>query len=380
MIMKRKRLHLILSAIATVAIVLALARPGWRAVEATQLLHEIGAGRGQIGAGVDRRMAVEYSVADRIYRADQYLPAGEPRAGLLLVPGLAPAGRDDPRLIELALALSRAGFAVIVPDIASLREQRVSPENIRQIADGLDFLVSDGPKLPKRAPRGVAAISYAVGPAMLATLEPNVRGNVDFLVGIGGYHDVGSVVTFFTTGFFQDADSGAWSKGRPNEYGKWLFVAANAVRVEDLRDRISLTAMARRRMLDPAADISDLVALLGREGNAVHALLMNRDPTQTRDLIAELPQGLRDDLAALDLRNRDLSAAPRQVILVHGRDDPIVPVGESIALAEALPDGSTRLYLADRLAHADLKPGGWNDLLALWQASYRILAVRDGGS
>ncbi|MGH6962459.1 MAG: hypothetical protein ACREE7_18425, partial [Dongiaceae bacterium] len=320
------------------------------------MLHEVGGGGHGTAADVTGRSAIRYSIGGRSHQADLY-STGTPAAAIVLVPGLAPEGKDDPRLVQLAGALARARFAVLVPDIASLRAQRVSPANVREIADALTH-VATWEVTPADRPRGVAAISYAVGPAMLATLEPDQRGEVDFLVGIGGYRDVASVVTYFTTGYSRDPGSGDWLQGQPNEYGKWLFVAANAVRVEDLRDRTSLTAMAGRRMRDPAADIGDLAALLGPEGRAVHSLLANGDPALTPALIAELPRGLREDLAALDLRDRDLSGAPRQVILVHGRDDRIVPVGESIALAATLPEGSARLYLADRLAHANLEPGG----------------------
>jgi hypothetical protein len=66
------------------------------------------------------------------------------------------------------------------------------------------------------------------------------------------------------------------------------------------------------------------------------------------------------------------------VLLIHGRDDRIIPASESAALAAALPPDRTHLYLVDSLAHADLAPGGWRDLLTLSQAAYRLLAIRDG--
>ena len=66
------------------------------------------------------------------------------------------------------------------------------------------------------------------------------------------------------------------------------------------------------------------------------------------------------------------------MILVHGRDDRIIPAGESRNLAAALPAGRGHLYLVDHLAHADLEPGDWRDVLVLWLAAYRLLELRDG--
>lgn len=363
----------------------AASAPGQRAVESAWLLSALGRSVASAALAPEDaaalRRTIAFSVGGRSYAADLYRADDAPRAALLLVPGLAPDGKDDRRLVDLAVVLARADFAVLVPDIASLRAQRVSAENVRQIADALAYLVrarseilpaADGP-----APTGIAAISYAVGPALLATLEPELHGRVDFMIAIGGYYDVEAVVTYFTTGFYRDGD-GAWTKGTPNDYGKWLFVSANADAIMDMRDRITLRAMAGRRMADGNADIADLIPLLGPEGRAVHALLANDDPDQARRLIAGLPPRLLHNLTALNLRGRDLAGAPRSVILIHGRDDRIIPVSESLELGAALPSGKGHLYMVDRLAHADLEPGDWQDVLTLWQATYRLLRLRDG--
>lgn len=354
--------------------------PAQRAIESAWLLNALGRSAASVGpapedvAGLRRPIA--FSVGGRSYAADLYRVDETPRAALLLVPGLAPDGKDDRRLVDLAVVLARADFAVLVPDIASLRAQRVSGENVRQIADALAYLVRTRGEILPPAPVGVAAISYAVGPALLATLEPDLRDGVDFMIAIGGYYDVEAVVTYFTTGFYRDG--GAWTKGTPNEYGKWLFISANADAIMDIRDRITLRAMAGRRMADGNADIADLVPLLGPEGRAVHALLANEDPDQAPRLIAALPDRLLRNLTALNLRGRDLAGAPRSVVIIHGRDDRIIPVSESLALGSALPPERRHLYVVERLAHADLEPGDWRDILTLWQATYRLLRLRDG--
>ena len=297
----------------------------------------------------------------------------------MLVPGLAPRGKEDPRLVDLATTFARARFAVLVPNLPSLMEQRVSPDNVRQIADALGYFVKEGWRWQRRDPPvGVAAISYAVGPALLATLEPDVRGRVNFAIAVGGYCDVDAVLTYFTTGYYRDGPNGAWVKGEPNVYGKWLFVRANAVRIVTLRDRILLTAIAGRKMDNPAADIGDLVPKLGEEGRSVIRLLDNDDPDKAAQMIAGLPPALLADLRALDLRNRDMAGLPPNVLLLHGRDDRIIPVGQSEQLAELLPPGTAHLYVVENLGHADLSPGQWRDILILGEAAYRLLSWRDG--
>ena len=361
--------------------------PGRRAIESALLLRELGASAASAQVAPQDvsalRRTVAFTVDGRTYDADFYRTAAAPRAALLLVPGLAPDGKDDRRLVDLAVILARARFAVLVPDIASLRAQRVSAENIRQIADALgylataDGLIDDTITAPR--PLGIAAISYSVGPALLATLQRGLAGRVDFMVAIGGYYDVELVVTYFTTGYYRDGADAPWTKGTPNDYGKWLFVGANSDAIMDMRDRITLRAIAARRMSDGGAEIGDLSAMLGQEGRSVQALLANQDPDAAGRLIAGLPARLRDNLGALNLRGHDLAGAPRDVILIHGRDDRIIPVSESIGLAAALPAERGHLYVVEHLAHADLEPGDWGDVLTLWQATYRLLRLRDGG-
>jgi len=384
--MSKRRLIVIAVAAAGLAAALAVG-PGRRAIESALLLRELGASAAAAQVAPQDvsalRRTIAFTVDGRTYAADFYRTAAAPRAALLLVPGLAPDGKDDRRLVDLAVILARARFAVLVPDIASLRAQRVSADNIRQIADALgylataDGLIDDTITAPR--PLGIAAISYSVGPALLATLQNGLAGRVDFMVAIGGYYDVESVVTYFTTGYYRGGAEAPWTKGTPNDYGKWLFVGANSDAIMDMRDRITLRAIAARRMTDGGAEIGDLSAMLGPEGRAVQALLANQDPDAAGRLIAGLPARLRDNLGALNLRGRDLAGAPRDVILIHGRDDRIIPVSESIGLAAALPAEREHLYVVEHLAHADLEPGDWGDVLTLWQATYRLLRLRDGG-
>jgi pimeloyl-ACP methyl ester carboxylesterase len=110
----------------------------------------------------------------------------------------------------------------------------------------------------------------------------------------------------------------------------------------------------------------------------VAALLDNRDPDRVPALIANLPEAVRSDLAALDLSRRDLAQLDARLLLVHGRDDPIIPSTESEALAAAAPD-DTALYVVDSLAHVELGPAGLVDGWKLWRAVYRLLALRDAG-
>ena len=341
---------------------------------------------GDIAAGADaswlkaatpapRRAAVTYQSDGRARAADLYHPGGGALAGIVLVPGAARAGKDDPRLVAFATTLARARFAVLVPDVESLRALKPRASDARQIADAAAHLASRN-ELPPGRPVGIAAISYAVGPAVIAALEADTR--IGFVVGIGGYHDIAAVVTFFTTGYYRQGPHRPWRRREPNAYGKWVFVLSNVDRVEDARDATTLEAMARRKLADLDADIADLAADLGAEGRAVHGLVVNTDPERVSALIAALPVAVRAEMAALDLARRDLGALDARLVLVHGGDDAIIPPSESRALAAAAGK-SADLYVIDGFSHVDPRPGPIGTL-QLWRAVYRLLEERDAGA
>lgn len=325
------------------------------------------------------RSEITYNSRDGERAADLYTPRGASdvaaRAGLVLVPGAAEGGRRDARLVEFAEVLARSGFAVLVPDIPSFRELRPSPDSARAIGDGVEQLRTGG-ALAAGLRLGIGAFSIASGPAVLAVLDAPPGRAVDFLLLVGGYHDLPRTLGYLTTGYFE-AD-GEPRQRAPDAYGKWVYALSNATRLEDPADRAALTAMARRKLDDLAADIDDLAARLGPAGRAVYAFIDNRDPARVPELLAGLPAAVRSDIRDLDLAARDLGGIRAEFILVHGLDDNIIPYTESVSLAAALPAGRAELFLLEGLHHVDREARG-PDAWRMWRALQALLAQRDRG-
>jgi pimeloyl-ACP methyl ester carboxylesterase len=300
---------------------------------------------------------------------DLYRRADRPsRAGLVLVPGVTPQGREDPRLVEFAELLAEARFLVLVPELPNLRRLQVRPEDADDVAEAVAWL-ADRPNLPGRV--GLAGISYAAGPAFLAALRPETRERLGFLLSIGGYYDITAVVTYFTTGYYRDPEAGVWRRGSPDPRARWVFLRANAGRLDDPDDAAALSRFAASRLagrqVPPPQDLSP-------EGEAVLTLLLNDDPERVPELINALPEGLRSDLEALDLADRNLAVLDLPVLLLHGRDDPVIPASESIRLDAVLP--RSELYLADALGHVD-GAGALADAPVILRLIRRTLELRD---
>jgi hypothetical protein len=348
-----------------------------RDFEAALVLADIAAGEGpsllKRTTPEPERRTIRFSWQTREYLADLYRPGREALAGVLLMPGASEEGKDDPRLVAFATTLARARFNVLVPDLASLRSLQVNPGNIREVADTFSWLASR-PELIPGGRGGVIAISYAVGPVILAAMEPDLRRHVRFIMAVGGYYDLPEVLTYTTTGWFRAGGRERYRK--PDSYGKWIFVLSNADRLPDPSDREVLKAMARRMMRDPAEGVKDLEAKLSPAGRAVYAFVVNSDPALAPSLAARLPEAIEADIRALDLADKDLHLLKARLILIHGYDDDIIPYSQSIALAGAVSPGQTKLYLIHGLVHVDLKPG-LPDRWRLWRAIDTLLAQRE---
>jgi pimeloyl-ACP methyl ester carboxylesterase len=337
--MSRRRAALLILWLAAAALAVAQAR--W--LEAGFLLWRLA--QGAPPDAVAREIGPE---------GDLYASGKAPRAGIVLLPGVSPDGKDDARLVRFAQALATARFRVFVPELPEVRALRVSASDSAALVEAVRALRRDGLRV------GLGAFSYAVGPAVLAALE--LGPEAAFVLAVGGYHDLTRIVAHFTAG---PADPRA----------KWLFVRANASRLPAPEERQALTVIANRKLADPGAAIGDLLGDLGRDGRAVLALVDNGDPAQVARLIDALPAAVREELVALDLARRDLSRLTAPLLLIHGRNDPVAPAQESVSLAGAAREA--RLFVLEDLHHVD---AGWTlrDGLTMLRAAHALLSLRDG--
>lgn len=349
-------------------------------VESVRVLQDIAAGPKPTALKRDtpepQRQTVSYVSGQRTLCADLYLPGnGAPEARLLLVPGVARAGYRDERLVAFAQTLARAKFAVLVPDFPNVRRLEVGPGDAREINAAFRHLVSlSGFGPPDRA--GLVAASYAVGPTILAALEPDLQGRVKFILAVGGYYNLEETLTFAITGYYRDRTkpNPEWRHMDPLPYAKWVFLSSNLARVPSARDRCLLREIAQRKLDDPDASVDALTRRLGPSGRSFYNLLTTNDPDRVPVLLSRLPRAVQSDIRALNLADRDLSGLDLELILIHGRNDDSIPYTESKALAAAAPH--VRFFLVNNLAHVDIQKGGLMDGLRLWCAIDDLLSHR----
>ena len=318
------------------------------------------------------RQALAFTQAGHHYQADLYQSTEPARAGILLIHGAVSDGKDNPRLRNFAITLARSHFAVMVPNIPSLRSLKLTPETINEIEHCFSYLLTQS-KLTPEGRTGMVAISVAVGPALTASLRPDIQTQVRFLLAIGGYYDLPRTLGYHATGHYQGPRM--TQQRLPNEYAKWVFVLSHLDQLGDPSDRNLLRTIAYRKLEDPQAPTTDLVTHLKLPGRKVYDFVNNKDPAHTASLLSQLPASIQAKISELNLTNKDLSQIQGQTILVHGLDDEVIPAAESQALARVLPPDRTHLFLVNGLQHVDTNPTTL-DIWRLWQAIDALLAQR----
>lgn len=272
-------------------------------------------------------------------RAYLFRPTRTPPRGVYLVaPGLHFAGPDDPRLDRFCRVLAHAGFVVVAPFLPDFSALVIAPTATSDLASALARAVRIADEEQLGGP-AVFSISFGSRPAIeLCASEHGER--VSALLLFGGFCDFDATVRFAING----------SATAPHDPLNAPVVHLNLLdHHEGDVDKVAL-ARALRRMVERTWGRAELKVGDARATHA-HAIAEALDPATRALFLAAC--GLSPD--ATQIFERALARAkdafawvdPRPhlarvrppVVVVHGRDDDVIPWTEATKLAAALPSG-----------------------------------------
>ncbi|MDQ4025981.1 MAG: alpha/beta hydrolase [Actinomycetota bacterium] len=261
---------------------------------------------------------------------------GEDAPVILFVPGATRSGRDDTRVIEAATALAEAGRRVFVPEL-TLYQRVFDESDVERLVAAIQALARD-----ERV--GVVGFSYGGSFALIAASDDAVAGDVEYVATFGAYYDLTHVIQGVTTGSTAlDGDL-------------VTFETVPEARRILLRAAGRLVASAHADELERALEADDPSGL-APDAARVYELLENTDPRRRDELVARLPETVRETLRAFSPSSH-VEGLDVPVWIMQAKKDAATPWTEAVLLERSVP--RARLVTLDHFSHVDPPGiGGW---------------------
>jgi pimeloyl-ACP methyl ester carboxylesterase len=287
----------------------------------------------------------------RAFRARLYVPDGNVEQCLVLGHGIHYKAIDDPRLIRFATELTRAGAAVLTPELADLADYRITRSGADVLGDSVRFLSAHCRATGGKV--GLIGFSFAGGLSLLAAREPDVAPHLSFVTSVGGYHDLSRVLHFFIADEVQGP--GGVVPKKSHEYGLVVllyghleafvpeedyFVIRSAVQAWLHEDRKLAWALASQRTTKEAETL--FVRIAGAQAASYRPILEGIMARSHAELAELSPKG-------------KLASIPSPVYLLHGTGDTVIPPEETLWAERELSGHPHRSLITPLLEHVKLE-------------------------
>ena len=298
----------------------------------------------------------EGTSAAQVYR----VPDGKPRAAALLSLGATEKGFDDPDAVNLGYALARAGYVVMYQwSPAAGLNQDIDPAEPDNLVAAFRFLEKQDYIDRERV--GLGGFCVGASFALVAAADDRVRDRVHFVNALGPYYDAETLLLQAASRtVVYEGERTLWE---PDQYT--LRVLANELigTLDHSQDAELLT----RHYLDGQPATTEELEALSPPGRTVVRLLDGVEPQEAEALYATLPSGFREDLDRIS-PSTYIADVEARLLVMHDRNDLLVPAAESRRLLEAVRDRDNVRY-TELLAFDHVVPSGGGVFTILGQAA-----------
>jgi hypothetical protein len=299
---------------------------------------------------------VTYPTRSGLAEGDLYRPStAGPHPGVVVCLGVVPFGVDHPQVPVLGKALARAGFAALLYWSPAMRDFRLDPEDIENIALAYHWLIQQPAVDPARS--GLIGTCVGGSFALMSAASPLIRDQVAFVF---AYAPFSSMWTFA-----RDIAS-ATRSSRDMPPGQVDENAREPWQVDPLTRKVFVHSITAWLGPGEAERLRSAFAVegghfdggsLSSDGQAVYALLTARDADAAETALHHLPPSLQERLTAMSPVEylKDIHAP--LIVQLHDRGEQVVPVGESRRLQAALAGRVGVHYTEMQFSHLDPAKG-----------------------
>ena len=302
------------------------------------------------------RREVNYPQAAGTGLADIYrIPDEEDRASVLIFLGANAAGRDDKDVVNLGNSLARAGFVVMFhwsPTMA-LRSN-IDPVEIDNLVSAFQYLRAQ--EFVDQDRLGMGGFCIGASFALVAAADPRIRDDVVFVNAFGPYFDARDLLMQLASrSRIYQGNSELWDPDRLT-----LRVFANELieTLEDPRGQQVLSRLFLEGQDVSEAELSDLP----QEAQRVRQLLDGTTLKEAEALYQDLPAEFRASMNHIS-PSAHIGQLKARIMILHDRNDRLVPAAESRRLADALEERGNYRY-TEVLAFEHVRPASGG---GLWQ-------------
>ncbi|MFW6174461.1 MAG: alpha/beta hydrolase family protein [Chloroflexota bacterium] len=262
--------------------------------------------------------------------ADIYRPEGDgPYAAVVLFLGVAPAGPDDPRLVNLGNALARSGMVTMVYWSPDKLDGRIHPPDVHNLVAAYEHLQSRPYVDEDRV--GFGGFCVGASFSLMAAAQPEINSEVAFVNAFGPYYDLERLLLDYGT------RTRVTDSGDPHwEIDKLTRRVARTMLLDELP---SEEADQVAHALDTGSQPPDG---LSEEARAAYRILAGGTEPQVRAAAEALPASAHELFRAAS-PSHVLDQVKAPVSLMHDRGDDLVPAHHSRLTAEALREHGAKV-------------------------------------
>lgn len=256
--------------------------------------------------------------------ADLYIPAGGGKhSAVLFFLGVNPAGKDDERVVNLGTAMARTGIVVMIPWSERMAQKRVTEQEAGDLVRGFEYLRS----LDMVDENDVGMAGFCVGASlmMVAAQDERIRDDVKVVNSFAGYYEAEDLIASVVAARrFYDQDSGPWE---PDKLSVQVVRTHLLESVDDPVERATLAEVVESNAAAPSN--------LSPDARLVYDILNAPDLETAHRLIDLLPSDSLETLRRIS-PSTNIDSLKAKVLVMHDRQDNLVPSEESRRLVDAL--------------------------------------------